>query len=217
MNELRSLVQLFNPRDLYPCVEDPDKLTYLDLEGCFGDLCDLSESEYLTQMGTTVKVDPDIAIQKVLQERWPYDDLDEDEDEDEENNIVEIDQEDSKFQSRNSSYSIVNELFDLRKRSSGLVAVYKQSHDLEAASDTVEEPVESISSSQLWSHHTNRGADHQTAHGADNEPLLSSQDIIFQDDQIADTELVEYFYEVASKGGNINLKSLGGEFKEDEL
>lgn len=171
-------------------------------------------------MGTTVKVDPDIAIQKVLQERWPYDDLDEDEDEDEENGInsaVEIDHEDSKFQSRNSSYSIVNELFDLRKRSSGLVAVHKQSHDSKAASNTDEEPLESISSSQLWSHRTKRGADHQTAHGEDNELLLTSQDIIFRDDQIADAELVEYFYEVASKGGNINLKSLGGEFKEDEL
>jgi len=26
---------------------------------------------------------------------------------------------------------------------------------------------------------------------------------------------VEYFYDIASKGGNINLKSVSGEFKED--
>jgi hypothetical protein len=196
LNELRSLVQLFKPRDLYPCVEDPEKLTYLDLEGCFGDLCDLSECEYLKQRGTIVKGDTNTAIQKILQERWSSDDLDEHEDEEGEdgrNSTVRIDQEDSIFQSRNPSYSIVNELFDRRNRSPSLDAVHKEFYDSESASDT------------------------ESVLDANNETLLSSPDVIFRDDQIANAELVEYFYDVASKGGNIILKSVCGEFKEDVL
>ena len=220
MNELRRLVQLFKPRDLYPCVEDPGKLTYLDFEGCFGDLCDLSECEYLKQRGTIVKVDPDTAIQKMLQERWLYDDLDEGEDEEDDGtrSAWEIDREDSKFQSLNMSHSIVNELFDHQNRSPSLDALRKEFYDSETASDTDEEErIESRLFSQLWSHRAERGVEHEAVHGANNEALLSSQDVIFRDDQIANAELVEYFYDIASKGGNINLKSVSGEFKEDLL
>lgn len=152
-------------------------------------MCDLSECEYLKQRGTIVKPDTNTAIQKMLQERWSYDDLDEDEDEEGEDGRNSTDQEDSIFQSRNPSYSIVNELFDHRNRSPSLDAVHTEFYDSES----------------------------ESVLNANNETLLSSPDVIFRDDQIANAELVEYFFDVASKGGNINLKSVCGEFKEDVL
>jgi hypothetical protein len=81
-------VSVLKPRDLFPCVEDPEKLTYLDLKGCFGDLCDLSNCTYLKNRGSVSHANSDEALQRVLAERWAYDDISEDESDDEENSVV---------------------------------------------------------------------------------------------------------------------------------
>jgi hypothetical protein len=78
LNELRDLVGLLKPRDIHPCVEDPEKLTYLDLEGCFGDLCDLSNCAYLARTRGLSFENSEIALQKVMAERWVYDDISDD-------------------------------------------------------------------------------------------------------------------------------------------
>ena len=53
LNELRGLVRLVKPRDIYSCVvEDSQNLTHLNLEACFGDLCDLSKCIYLKPIRT---------------------------------------------------------------------------------------------------------------------------------------------------------------------
>lgn len=73
-------MRLFGPIDLCPCVEDPQKLTYLDLEGCFGDTCDLSQCTYLkNNVSKESGVDVDAALQIILTERWGYDDISEEE------------------------------------------------------------------------------------------------------------------------------------------
>ena len=96
MNELRALVGLLKPRDLFPCVEDPEKLTYLDLKGCFGDLCDLTDCTYLKQVGAISSVKADVALENMLAERWAYDDIEEAEHEEEDaetSSVVELDRE----------------------------------------------------------------------------------------------------------------------------
>ncbi len=83
LNELRNLVQLLNPKDLYPCVEDPQKLTYLDLEGCFGDVCNLSQCTYLKdRVEIKTEEDAEEVLRLVLAERWGYDDISEEVDHD---------------------------------------------------------------------------------------------------------------------------------------
>ena len=202
--------------DLFPCVEDPEKLSYLDLEGCFGDLCDLSNCTYL---GMISRNNVDTAIQKMLQERWSYDGLDEEEDGEEDdytNSALEIDQEDSKFQSTDPTQSIVNELFGHRNRTSSLYAVQKESSDSATASDTDEEEriEKRSSSSQILSPRIERIIEHEAGEDPENE---TSKDVLFRDDQVANTELVTYYYDIACKGGTIHLKSVSGEFKEDVL
>jgi hypothetical protein len=78
LNELRGLVGLFTPRDLFPCVEDPQKLTYLDLEACFGDLCNLSECTYLKRIQSEAAPRADILSIDMLVGKWSEDALSDD-------------------------------------------------------------------------------------------------------------------------------------------
>ena len=81
-------MQLFNPKDLCPCVEDPQKLTYLDLEGCFGDICDLSQCTYLKKgAGKMTAEDAEMALHTMLTERWGYDDISDEEVDDKDDNV----------------------------------------------------------------------------------------------------------------------------------
>jgi len=82
LNELRDLVRLFSPKDIFPCVEDPAKLTYLDLEGCFGDIVDLKECRYLKEVVGNLSLEGgEVKLEDVVKELWAYDDISEDEEE----------------------------------------------------------------------------------------------------------------------------------------
>jgi hypothetical protein len=78
LNELRSLVRLLRPRDIFPCVED-QKFAYLDLKSCFGDSCDLTDCTYLRNSRYSGE-DAEKALDTILSESWAYDNISDTED-----------------------------------------------------------------------------------------------------------------------------------------
>jgi len=187
LNELRSLVDLFKPRDIFPCVEDPDKLTYLDLEGCFGDLCDLTNCTYLKDVKPESNLSPEEALEKMLAERWTYDDINEEESDDEDdktNSVVELDR-------------VISEAHSAQRFTDGPTT--------DGGSDYHRDRLGSASS-----HVENRGQ-------PDDVGDEDSFTVIFRDEYTANEEMVQYFYDIARKGGNISLKSVDGEHIEPLL
>ena len=214
LNELRSLVDLFKPRDLFPCVEDPDKLTYLDLEGCFGDLCDLTNCTYLKNVRPKSNVTPEEALEKMLAERWAYDDISEDEsdEDDETNSVVELDcvvigaygaQTESALEHTTSNRS-----FEARKPISTLVNSAQRFTDRSSTDDDSDDDRDRLSGSS--SPAENLGQPYDVG-GED------SFTVLFRDEYTANEEMVQHFYDIARKGGNISLKSVVGDHKESLL
>ena len=81
LNELRDLVSLFHPFEIFPCVEDRSRLVYLDIEACFGDICELKGSASFSAKEYSEK-EVTSALEQILAERWAYDDISDLEDED---------------------------------------------------------------------------------------------------------------------------------------
>jgi hypothetical protein len=180
LNELRKFVALFKPLDLHPCVEDPTKLVYLDLEGCFGDVCDLSNCAYLKSKPRVSKIIADEALKSILDEQWGYDDLNEPEEEDEPDSQA--------FSVQSYSQGLIERSF----RSTGNIIQPEQStseeDDVSLLSDddsTVEvEDQSPTNDSQV------------------------SESLLWRDSQTANSDLVAHYSEVAMRGDAIFLKSV---------
>jgi hypothetical protein len=201
-------VKLFKPRDLFPCVEDPQKLSYLDLEGCFGDICDLKENTYLKQRNVSMSdEDAKDALQTVLAERWAYDDISDeeasDEDEDDET-VVQTDDEPSvtdpvKTQSEHSpSQTELSASFFVSTKENNVIA--DDTEDEEEGPPTMDLPVPVFESVD------------------DVLPLSQeSTSILYKDSQVANEEMVEYYVRLACNGGAITLRSVKGMEEETLL
>ena len=187
---------VLKPRDLFPCVEDPEKLTYLDLKGCFGDLCDLSNCTYLRNRGSVSHANPDEALQKVLAERWAYDDISEDEPDDEENSVVSTANSEHESERHDSpSHIPVEECPEA-----------PQCHVSEAVVMQVEIVLEDGSNVGPQSDHlTSR----QSPERRDVD-LREDDDVLFNDCHVSNIDMINFYMEVARKGGNIGLKSVDG-------
>jgi hypothetical protein len=190
---------------MYPCVEDPEKLTYLDLESCFGDLCDLTNCAYLKQVGAISNTDPQDALDKVLMERWAYDDLSEDE---------------SGNELASSSCMDVTE--DCPTSNSHQSAPTKTSH--ESVADPLEEreanidkgikdPIDEETHEGMVMDQTEGYHDHVKRDLDLTGPPLRENDfdVIYFDSQVANEETVDYYVQMACNGEPLRLKSVDGE------
>jgi hypothetical protein len=200
-------VQLFKPRDLFPCVEDPQKLSYLDLEGCFGDICDLSGCTYLKQKGISLSDnDAKDALQTMLAERWAYDDISDEEASDEEGDDESIAQTDYQpsatgpddTQSKPSvSQNELTPSFFVSTEENAVIA--DETGDDEEDSQTPDLIIQAIETVE--------------------DTLSSSQEstgVLFKDSQVADVRMVEHYIQLAGKGGVISLRSVEG-WEEETL
>jgi len=186
-------VSVLKPRDLFPCVEDPEKLTYLDLKGCFGDLCDLSNCTYLKNRGSVSHANSDEALQRVLAERWAYDDISEDEPDDEENSVVST--ANSEHESEHDSPSPM----PVEERPEA-----PQGHLSEAVVMQIEVVLEDGREINVGDDLTPR----QSPEGRDVD-VRGDDDVLFNDCHVSNIDMIKYYMEVARKGGNIGLKSVG--------
>jgi hypothetical protein len=188
-------------------VEDAEKLTYLDLEGCFGDLCDLRNCIYLSNRGSVSHANPDEALQRILAERWAYDDISEDEPDDEENSLV-------------STTSPEHESGSGRHHSSSQMHIKEcseapQSHVSEAVVMQVDVILEDArgnnvgpQSEYLTSTQSPGGRD------AALSDLPEGDDVLFDDHQVSNVDMINYYVEIARNCGDVGLKSVDGEGDE---
>lgn len=206
LNELRSLVDLLKPEDIFPCVEDPDKLTYLDLQGCFGDLCDLTDSAYLKSRSSITHANPDAALQKVLAERWAYDDVSEDEPVEEEVSSVAI-----ASPKPISEWNTSSSQTHVKESSEAIqitvtTLVQPEEVNLEGLKvDSVKIP-EEYSSVEQFRDGCEKGASD-----------FPEADVLWCDDQISNADLINHYIEVARKGSYVRLKAVEGGGGEDLL
>jgi hypothetical protein len=203
------LVSLVKPKDIFPCVEDPLKLTYLDLEGCFGDICDISKGSYLRKIGTESRLAAEMALQKVLEERWAYDEISDDESDVDEGTPSVV------LSERELNSAGGESAWDHSERNSQrqIIAVTEVQNvendettddtDNDDKIDQVDETVFVIPSQET----------------RDANKLGSQENIgvLYNDDNIANAEMISYYYELASKGGAIVLQSVGGQRQERVL
>ena len=181
-------MQLFGPKDLCPCVEDPQKLTYLDLEGCFGDVCDLSQCTYLREeVSKKSGVDVDEAVQIMLNERWGYDDISEDELDDDSSGRYSDDETQDRvaISPRNHNY-----------RSPGLAGP-----DEERADTTEDEAT-----------NENESSEEPQNMRSDGSVITSSQEsttVLHRDSAVANHDMIQLYLEHIAKGGSVQLKSVG--------
>lgn len=194
LNELRNLVQLLSPTDLYPCVEDPQKLTYLDLEACFGDVCNLSQCTYLKDRAENkTEEDGEEALRLMLAGRWGYDDISEEVDNDEDSIVESDDPQDPVTEV---------DLSDIEQFEQ-VITRHKEGNDTtEDETDTEHEPKDDGRYIQL-----------------EDAMVASSQEsttVLCRDSHPTNLDMIQYFFEHARDGGNIRLSSVG-EIKDDEL
>jgi hypothetical protein len=179
-------------------VEDPEKLTYLDLKGCFGDLCDLSNCTYLRNRGSVSHANPDEALQRVLAERWAYDDISEDEPDDEENSVVSTTNSEHESERHQSpSHMHVKECSEA-----------PQGHVSEAVVMEIEVVLEDGREIDVGPRR-----DHLTSTQSPERrdvDLRGGDDVLFNDRHVSNIDMINYYMEVARKGGNIGLKSVDG-------
>ena len=177
-------------------MEDQEKLTYLDLEGCFGDLCNLTNGAYLRGRSSIAQANPDAALQKVLAERWAYDDMSEDEPDEEE--ISSIATATPEPERNHSSYQT-----QAKKDSETIqivvsASVIKQEQvNLEQVEvDGVDRPHDFTSLTQFTS------GSETDAPGLD--------DVLLYDNEISNADLINYYIEIARRGANVSLMSVEG-------
>jgi ankyrin repeat protein len=186
-------VQLFNPKDLCPCVEDPQKLTYLDLEGCFGDICDLSQCTYLKKGASKETAeDAEMALHTMLTERWGYDDISDEEVDDEDDNVQDSEDEIQNPVAQNDNHQSQY----LGDRGEGIADTTDDETDYERESidglRNIPSDVCVISLSQ------------------------ESATVLHRESPPGNPDMIQYYLEHVTKGGCIHLTSVEG-MKDDVL
>lgn len=181
-------------------MEDLEKLTYLDLEGCFGDLCNLTNGAYLRSRSSIAHANPDAALQKVLAERWAYDDMSDDEPDEEEISSIatatpEPEWNHSSYQTQAKEYSEAIQIVVS-------ASVIKQE---EGNSEEVE--VDGVDIYHDFTSPTQFASGNETdAPGLD--------DVLLYDNEISSADLINYYIEIARRGANVSLMSVEGEGNE---
>src|SRR5579859_2273206 len=212
LDELRGLVDLLKPRDIHPCVEDPMKLTYLDLPGCFGDLIDLTESVYVQHHETVSKVKAEYALKRVLEERWAYDDISEDENEEESDSISRDDEvEQAALFARGAEtvrtadgvgvddvagVDVENDMTQVTQES------FRETTDNESDNNGIQSTPDPDEPSQLS---PPPNSQEYVSHALASQ---TSDTFIYRDGDIANEDLIRYYFELAQSGHHIPLKSV---------
>ena len=169
--------------DIFPCVEDPQKLAYLDLKGCFGDLVDCA---YWNKFGVRSSIQ-NKALERILEERWAYDDLGEDAEEDSQNiSMMSVDSQ--------LSYGGEKERSSEESPEISMIGVV-DGKDIEPESN-----LDEVSNSRV----------------TDNDREISGSpqedsDVLLRDERFANVELVNFYLEIASRGGSLSLRSVDGD------
>lgn len=186
-------------------MEDPQKLSYLDLEGCFGDICDLKDCTYLKQKNVSVSdEDAKDALQTMLAEKWAYDDISDeepsDEDEDDET-VVQTDYEPSPSDPVNTQSEHTPSQNELS------ASFFVSTKENNVIVDDTDDEEEDTSATHLAV---------QAFEAVDDVLVLSqeSTSILYKDSQVANEEMVEYYVRMACNGEAINLRSVNGPEKE---
>ena len=196
LNELRSLVRVLNPCDLFPCVEDAQKLAYLDLDACFGDLCDLTDCTYLKRIRKEAKPQADVPSVEILLGTWLDDALSDDD------NISHDGVEAQAFESQENSIAMImkqESANDDRVRKSCL----EVSNVLVEAVRVPPAPALEVELELIPPNDLNLA-----------EPLESQSncsrddDILVHDDYKADMDRIKQVVEVILNGGDVELQSV---------
>jgi hypothetical protein len=183
----------------------------LDLEGCFGDLCDLTNGCYARKIGCISNKEANLALERVLEERWAYDDISDDEsevEEDEEYNTGHLHEQKDSQDGEHSNPTNRDSPF---RRSSSQETASESDVPSTMDDNTEDEDGETERPSQsslINQSHTSKVAE---------EINISSQEsttVLFQDTNTANAELVNYYFDLASKGTVIELKSVVGTREE---
>ena len=189
MNELRDLVSLFQPIDLFPCVEDRQKLAYLDLEGCFGDICDLKGCTYIKAKREYSDSEVEEALRTVLEEKWAYDDISDMEFSDEDETGSEIDSVDEISIDNTGRLSV--ELMEMCNAEPNAIDE-NEGATTDDDSENICEPLVTEMSTESQ----------------------GSESVLWWDGEKADPDLISHFIGVASRGEPIGLKSVQSSLAE---
>lgn len=208
------------PKDIFPCVEDPLKLTYLDLNGCFGDLCDLTNGSYMRKIGALSNLSAEMALEKMLEERWRYDDISDDESEEDADASSQVNSDKDLENSLAERGPIFNRPYETDTQSRNVVSI-QTSGDVDVDADRstdgdTDDDTDEIDETELLDESSIIGRPHVR----ENLALLCSQrtaGVLFAESDIANDELVRLYYELASKGEPISLKCVDGRQEEIEL
>lgn len=183
----------------------------MDLEGCFGDLCDLANGCYARKIGFISDREANLALETVLEERWAYDDISDDESEVEEDEAYNTEhlheQKDSQGGERSNP---TNRDSPFRKLSS------QESPSESDVASTMDDNTEDEDGETERASHSFLINQSHTSEVAE-EINISSQEsttVLFRDTNTANAELVNYYFELASKGTVIELKSVVGTREE---
>jgi hypothetical protein len=198
------------PKDIFPCVEDPLKLTYLDPNGCFGDLCDLSNGSYMRKIGAVSSLSAEMALEKMLEERWRCDDISDDESDEEDADTESDVNPDKDLENRIAERgSIPNQPFETDTQPRNVVSIQTSGYvDVDAdrtTDDGTDDDPDEIDETELVNESLIIGRPQES----ENLALLCSQQsagVLFAENDIANDELVRLYFELASKGEPISLK-----------
>ena len=161
-------------------------MVYLDLEGCFGDICDLSQCSYLAQREKVSVARADETLETILAERWAYDDISDDEEFDEENSA----------ESQNTYEEAPSP------------AIVGQSYETLAVVEVERSTAESDDTSMTEDDSDDSDEDGDASIIKSSMQSQESTTLLWSDGDKANIELISHYIEVAQRGESIVLKSV---------
>ncbi|OLL27058.1 Protein artemis [Neolecta irregularis DAH-3] len=200
LSELQDFVGLFRPTTVFPCVADNERLFYLDMKDCFANYVSGNFTffnEMLLCQHRDSVVDSRIILERVLQEKWAYDDLDIDTD-GEELSIESLELETSETQ---TSFSKV--LAMAAEPALKIQQLKKELADDMPIEDTTKDPTGSYISSNS-----------QTQRSGED---TSQESVFYYESETADPEKVEFWKEWIERGCEIKMSCVKWPTVEVEL
>jgi hypothetical protein len=145
----------------------------------------------LKNRGSVSHANSDEALQRVLAERWAYDDISEDESDDDEHSVASTANSEHESERHNSPSPIHVEEHPEAP----------QGHLSEAVVMQIEVVLEDAREINVGSRQSPEGRD---------VDVREDDDVVFNDCHVSNIDMINYYTEVARKGGNIGLKSVDG-------
>lgn len=166
-------------------MEDTQKLSYLDLQGCFGDICDLSQCTYLRNGVGVNKTGEDVesVLHLMLTERWGYDDISEEEADEEDDSVQNSEAETRVIERKRNHHSQ-----DLVDQNGG------RADSTEDETDYEKEPTKILEDARSECLNVSMSQESTT--------------VLYRDSPTANPEMIQYYLEHITKGGSIRLKSV---------